>query len=79
MAALADYEASLNEWGIPIDEATAINADPDNPTGTHRYLAESVIDWSALAVEQHLKSKGDKDEYRAARKISVQRVDKPKK
>jgi hypothetical protein len=76
MAALVDYEAVLNEYGIPTDEAASIDADPDNRKGTHRYVAESAIDWAAQAVEVHLKSKGADDPYRSSRRVRVTRVDK---
>lgn len=76
LAALADYEAGLNDYGIPTDESSSIDADPANRKGTHQYVAESAIDWSVQAVEEHLKAKGDKDPYRAARRVRVRRVDK---
>lgn len=76
MAALSDYEASLNEYGLPYDEVTSLDADPANRRSSYKYEADSVVDWSALAVEQHLKAKGDDDPYRAARKVRVWRVEK---
>jgi hypothetical protein len=78
LIALAEYEASLNEYGIPISEATAVGAQPGNPEWTHRFEAESLIDWSADAVDQHLKSKlvDGKDPYSGSRKIRVRRVDR---
>jgi hypothetical protein len=76
VAALADYEATLNEYGFPVDEATSIDADPENRKGSHFYEAESVIDWASHAVETHLKSKGTEDAYRASRRIRVRRIDR---
>jgi hypothetical protein len=76
MAALADHEASLNDYGIPADEAASILADPANRKGTHTYVAESAIDWAAQAVDEHLKAKGTDDPYRSARRVRVTRIDK---
>jgi hypothetical protein len=76
VVALAAYEASLNEHGFPIEEVTSIDADPGNRNGKWRYKATSYIDWSAVAVDEHLKSKGDKDEYARARKIRVERIER---
>lgn len=74
--ALGEFESSLNSRGIPLEEAISAGAARDNRKGTHYYEAESVIDHSELAVEEHLKSFGDKDEYRAARIVRVRRVDR---
>lgn len=75
--ALEQYEALLNSSGIPIDEATSKDADPDNRKGAYKYVAESVIDHSARAVSEHLKSFGEKDENRDARIVRVRRVERP--
>lgn len=74
LAALVEYEASLNDLGIPIDEATAKEADPAF-RGGWRYEVDSVIDWTEQAVREHLKSKGNDDPYSGARKVRVRRVD----
>lgn len=74
--ALAEYEASVNEHGFLIEEATSIDADPGNPKGKYTFRAESFIDWSSYSVDQHLRAKGDKDEFARARKIRVERVDR---
>jgi hypothetical protein len=80
MAALADYEATINEYGVPVVDATSPAADPDNRDGTHYYRAESIIDWSVAAVEAATKAKraeyaGD-DPYAGSRRWRVSRIDR---
>jgi hypothetical protein len=63
MTALAAYEESLNELGIPRDEAMSVDADPDNPDGLYRYVATGPVrDFAVDAVEQAEKAKAA--EYR---------------
>lgn len=76
-AALEDYEHSLNELGIPIDEATSIGADPANKDGTHSYVADTLIDWSVYSRDAKQKASSyEGDPYGRARKFLVRRVDR---
>lgn len=76
-AALEDYEHSLNELGIPIDEAMSVGADPGNKDGTHRYVATSAIDWSVYERDRQQKeSSYEGDPYGRSRKFVVTRVDR---
>ena len=74
--ALEAYEANLNEFGIPLDEATSIGADPGNRKGTHTYQVDDPVDWSKKAVAQQADKRGIDDPYRGNRVIRVTRVDK---
>ncbi len=77
LAALAEHEASLNELGIPLDEAMSKGADPDNRNGTHRYVVETAIDWSIHARDLAQKARsGPDDEYGRSRKYFVTREDR---
>lgn len=58
MVALTAYEESLNELGIPRDEAMSSDADPDNPDGKYRFEATGPVrDFAVDAVEQAEKAK----------------------
>lgn len=58
MVALAAYEESLNELGVPRDEAMSPDADPDNPDGKYRYEATGPVrDFAVDAVERAEKIK----------------------
>lgn len=58
MVALTEYEESLNELGIPREEAMSADADPDNPNGKYRYQATGPVrDFALDAVEQAEKAK----------------------
>lgn len=78
LAALAEHEGSLNELGIPYDEAMSPLADPNNPQGTHRYKAVGPArDWSLDALEQAQKDPQYAGEnYSRARRWDIERVDR---
>lgn len=76
LAALVDYESTVNEYGIPVDEATSVEADPGNPKGTYTYKARTRIDWSAMAAHDVMKPYEKNDPYRGARRIIVERVER---
>lgn len=76
LAALHEHEASLNDMGIPLEEAMSPLADPDNPEATHRYVAKPIRDWSEQAVydaQQDEKWKGDN--FTPARKWQAMKID----
>ena len=77
---MQEFEASLNSLGFDRAEATSPDADPSNPKGSVRYVADSLIDWSLQAEAEHQKSLGDKDEYARSRVTRVRRETRtPKK
>jgi hypothetical protein len=78
LVALSEHEGSLNELGIPIDEAMSALADPNNPQGTHRYKAVGPArDWSLDALEQAQKDPQYAGEnYSRARRWDIERVDR---
>jgi hypothetical protein len=78
LAALAEHEGSLNELGIPRDEAMSALADPNNPKGTHKYVAVGPArDWSLDALEQAQKDPQYAGEhYSRARQWDIERVDR---
>lgn len=83
LGALAEYEAGLNEYGVPLAEATSKDADANNPKGKYRYVAHSFVDHAALAVLQaqrekdaEYKAAGAEDPFAGARKVRVERVDR---
>lgn len=78
VTALAEYEASLNEYGIPVEEAMSPDADPGNPKGKYRYVPTGPArDWSVDAVEQAQKDpQYSGDNYSRARRWGVERVDR---
>jgi len=73
LRAIAQFDESLNEFGIPLDVATSAEADPANRKG-RQFKVESVVDWSAYAVGKHLeqieKARGG-DPFKGARRVSV--------
>jgi len=74
-AALAEHEASLDEYGHPLDESTSILADPMNPDGTHRYEAQALRLWTAQAVVEAEKDpRYSGENYNAARRWRVVKV-----
>ncbi|GAA1323737.1 hypothetical protein ACFSWE_09565 [Leucobacter albus] len=52
LAALHEYEASIDSHGFPLEESMSVGADPLNPKGTHRYEARPIRNWADDAVEQ---------------------------
>lgn len=73
---LYDYEASLNSLGIPLDEATAAEADRDNRDGAYFYEAEGVLDHSLLAEARYRASLPENDPNREGRLVRVRRVER---
>lgn len=77
MSALKEHEASVNDYGIPLDEAMSPLADPDNPKGTHYYMAKAIRDWAEQAAhEEQQLEKWSGDNFTPARKWRVERVDR---
>lgn len=75
LAALHEHEASLDEYGHPLDESTSILADPLNPDGTHMYKAKAVRSWSAQAVvDAESDPKYSGENYNPARRWRVVKV-----
>lgn len=73
MAALEEYEQSLDEWGIPLEESTSPLADPDNPEAKWHYEARAVRNFATTAVEE--REKDFKDNPSRARIFAPVRVD----
>lgn len=76
--ALDLYEGTLNELGIPLDEAMSPDADPDNPNGSYRYVAaQPSRDWSIYAVEmEQRKPDWSGENYLRSRRFGVVRVER---
>lgn len=72
-AALAEYEASLGHHGLPIDETTSPDADPDNPKAKYHYEPKVLRDFYDAAVEE--REKDFKDRPSNARIFYAVRVD----
>lgn len=73
LAALAEHEASLGPHGLPLDETTSPDADPDNPKATHHYEARVLRDFYQTAIEE--REKDFKDNPSRARIFHAVRVD----
>ncbi|WP_345750114.1 hypothetical protein [Microbacterium rhizophilus] len=73
LTALAEYEAGLNSHGIPLDEATSPDGDPNNPAASFHWEARVVRDFSIDAIEQ--REKDFKDDPSRARIFTAVRVD----
>jgi hypothetical protein len=73
LAGLAEYEALLGPHGLPVDETTSTDADPNNPHAKYHYEGRVVRDWYADAVEQ--REKDFKDDPSHARRFYAVRVD----
>lgn len=73
LAALAEHEASLGPHGMPVDETTSVDGDPDNPQARYHYEARVVRDWAQDAIEQ--REKDFKDDPSRARLFTAVRVD----
>lgn len=77
LAALYEHEASLNELGIPLDEAMSPDADPDNPNGKYLYRGKAMRDWSKQAVhDERQDPKWGGDNYTPAREFMVERIER---
>lgn len=77
LAALEEYEAGLGHHGLPLEETTSIDADPDNPEGKYFYHPRPVRDWydDAIEVEQS-KPEWSGDNYKRSRIWVAQRVER---
>lgn len=76
-AALYEHEASVNELGIPLDEAMSPLADPENPDGTYEYVAFPKRDWAKQAAyEAQSDPKWQGENYTPAREWLVERVER---
>jgi len=73
LAALTEHEASLGPHGMPVDETTSPDADPNNPKASYHYEARVVRDWAQDAIEQ--REKDFKDDPSRARLFTAVRVD----
>lgn len=75
LVALHDHEASLNSFGIPIDEAMSPLADPDNPNGEFVFVPKARRDWAEDAVHQEQQAeKWSGENFTPARKWFVEKV-----
>lgn len=59
LAALHEHEAGLDQYGLPIDETTSPDADPDNPDAKYSYGVRTLRNWATDAVEQREKDFAD--------------------
>lgn len=73
LAALAEYEAGLGRHGLPLDETTSPDADPNNPKAAYHYEAKVIRDWALTAIEE--REKDFKDHPSTARIFTAVRVD----
>lgn len=73
LAALEEYEAGLGPHGLPMDETTSPDADPNNENAKYHYEAKVVRDWYQDAIEQ--REKDFKDNPSTARRFYAVRVD----
>lgn len=51
LTAVMEYDASLGHHGLPIEETTSPDADPNNPEAKYHYEAKVLRDWYDDAVE----------------------------
>lgn len=73
LAALIEYESGLGHHGLPIDETTSPDADPNNPNAKYHYEPKVLRDWYDDAVEA--RKKDFKDNPSEARIFYAVRVD----
>ena len=73
LAGLEEYEALLGSHGLPVDETTSPDADPNNPDATHHYEARVLRDWALAAIED--REKDFEGHPSRARKFYAVRVD----
>ena len=77
MSAYKEYRRSTDEYGFPLEESMSIGADPNNPRGTHRYVAKPVRLWSKQAlVDAQSDPKYSGENYSAARLWQVEKVER---
>ena len=50
LLALMEHDASLDQYGIPVDEATSPDADPMNPNAKYHFEARVLRNFAAAAV-----------------------------
>ena len=72
-AGLLEYEALLGPHGLPVDETTSPDGDPDNPNASYHYEAKVLRDWAQTAIEE--REKDFKDNPSHARRFYAVRVD----
>lgn len=73
LAALAEHEATLGPHGLPLDETTSPDGDPDNPNAPYHYEAKVLRDFAQAAIEE--REKDFKDSPSRARIFYAVRVD----
>ena len=73
LLALMEHDASLDQYGIPVDEATSPDADPMNPNAKYHFEARVLRNFAAAAVEE--RKKDFKDDPSEARIFYPVRVD----
>lgn len=73
LAALQEFESELGPHGLPLDETTSPDADPNNPQATFHYEARVLRDFAQDAIEQ--REKDFKDNPSRARIFIPVRVD----
>ncbi|MBP5800735.1 hypothetical protein J2D78_01425 [Microbacterium maritypicum] len=73
LAALREFEGELGPHGLPLDETTSPDGDPDNPQAKWHYEARVLRDFAQTAVED--REKDFKDNPSRARIFIPVRVD----
>lgn len=77
LAALEEYEAGLGHHGLPLEETTSIDADPDNPEGKYWYQPRVLRDWYDDAIESMEKRpEWSGENYSRARIFIAERVER---
>lgn len=75
LAGLYEYEASVDDNGIPLEEAMSPLADPDHPNGTHYYRAKPIRNWADQALyDAQQDEKWQGENYTPARKWRLEKV-----
>lgn len=75
LTALYDYEASVDDYGFPLEESMSIEADPMNHNGKFRFEARPIRSWSEqAAVDAQKDPRYSGDNYSPARKWRVYKV-----
>lgn len=73
--ALHEHEASIDDYGFPLEESTSIDADPMNPDGRYEFVASPVRLWSEQAVvDAQNDPKWSGENHTPARKWRVKKV-----
>lgn len=75
LAALVEYEQSVDEFGFPLEESTSVKADPLNPDSDYMYEARPIRLWSKQAlVDAQNDPRWSGENYNPARHFVVEKV-----